>query len=245
MERYFEFLRKSPNAEMTLFCFPHAGGTRDLYKDWKDIIDSRFDICVLNLPGRGKKTLEAPFNNMINLIDTIKLDIQQMLDKPFIFFGHSMGGLVCYELAKTIEKELKKLPNHIYVSSYPAPHLLNKNLIQDDISDDNLIDKLKTLNGTPKEILANNKFAKILLPIIRADFKVLNSYEFISSNRLNCQITAIIGTNDNLDIEQARAWSKHTFLSFSLKTFVGDHFYLNSENVKLQLGKLINENLVS
>ncbi|EEM49205.1 MULTISPECIES: thioesterase II family protein [Bacillus] len=239
MGGYFEFLRKKDDAEFTLFCFPHAGGTSELYKNWDEIINENCNVCILTLPGRGRMALEKPFQDISKVLEQLSRDIESLLEKPFIFFGHSMGALISYELAKLLQKNFKKQPDHIYVSSYPAPHLLNENLIKDEINDAELIIKLKELNGTPKEILSHKRFIKMLLPIIRADFAVLNSYNFKEGVILDCPITAIIGTNDNLNIEQAKEWFKHTTNMFTLKIYHGDHFYLNDLSIQNELGQLI------
>ncbi|MGR6001466.1 thioesterase II family protein [Bacillus cereus] len=108
MGGYFEFLRKKDDAEFTLFCFPHAGGTSELYKNWDEIINENCNVCILTLPGRGRMALEKPFQDISKVLEQLSRDIESLLEKPFIFFGHSMGALISYELAKLLQKNFKK-----------------------------------------------------------------------------------------------------------------------------------------
>lgn len=244
MHSYFECHNYNPNSTISLFCFPHAGGGADIYYDWSNFIRSEINIYILNLPGRGKKYLEKSFEEFNVLLDNLLIDIEDLLDKPFIIFGHSMGALIGFELSRRIFEMYNKKPEHLYVSSYPSPEIINNNLVENNISDDELITKLKELNGTPKEIFQHKRFLKLLLPVIRADFKLLNSYSYKELAPLSCPITSIIGSHDNISVELAKEWYKHSVAVFSLQIFRGDHFYLNNFEAKKKIGKLIEKDFM-
>lgn len=243
MIEYFECLKKNSAADFNLFCFPHAGGTVNLFKDWINFLPENYNVYVLSLPGRGRKTLEEKVIDMNLLMENISKEIETLLDKPFVFWGHSMGALISYELAKKVGEKFAKKPSHLYVSSYPAPHLPNGNLVRVGISDEELITRLTMRNGTSKEILANRKFLKILLPVLRADYLLLSSYSYIDTGVLTCPITASIGTQDNITVDQAQEWSKQTNNMFRFIQYDGDHFYLNDINNKKFICSLIVDNM--
>lgn len=243
MEKYFEYFRKTDNGKAILFCFPHAGGNSTAFADWVEFIDERYDICVLSLPGRGKKALDPAFSNMDEMLQHLLSEIVQYLDKPFIFFGHSMGALISYELAVLLEINFNNKPEHLYLSSYPAPHIPNQNLIKEEMNDTELIHMLKELNGTPKELLIHKKFFKTLLPTIRSDYRTLNSYNFKGIREVFSPITALLGTEDNFPFQQAKEWCKYTGLTFEIKSFPGDHFYLSNQEVKQVIGGLVNKKI--
>lgn len=245
MTKYFDCLKRGETATFTIVVLPHAGGTAEIFNDWIKYLPQNFELYALALPGRGKKTLTEVITNFDYLIKELTNDIIQLLNKPFVFLGHSMGALIGYELVKSIMLNYNKSPAHFYVSSYPAPHLPNYNILQGDVTDDELVERLIERNGTSNEFLTNKRFLRLILPILRADYQLLNSYNHKGPFTLKCPITSILGTKDNITDIQMADWSKYTNSSFQLFMLEGDHFYLKEQKNIEKICQFISQNLES
>ncbi|HDX9634242.1 thioesterase II family protein [Bacillus cereus group sp. MYBK108-2] len=248
MNQYFECLNFNEKSSFTLFVLPHAGGTAEFYNDWINYLPEDCNLYALALPGRGKKALAEMITDFAHLIELLTDDIESLLDKPFVFWGHSMGGLIGYELIKSIMFNYKKSPSHFYVSSYPAPHLPNYNILNSDVSDEELINRLIERNGTSSEIMKNKRFLRLILPMLRADYELLNSYNNVGVFPLSCPITGVLGTEDNISESEMVEWKEYTDFNFHLTPLDGDHFYLKNEKnirkicmlIKIGIYKCIN-----
>ena len=115
------YSKPNPNAKMRLFCFPYAGGGALVFRDWQDYLPDYIQVCPIEIPGRGSRLMETPFEDTTSLIKTIAPVIKPYLDLPFAFFGHSLGALISFELACFLQQEYNKVPVHLIVSGRQAP----------------------------------------------------------------------------------------------------------------------------
>jgi medium-chain acyl-[acyl-carrier-protein] hydrolase len=156
-------------------------------------------------------------------------DLQPLLKKPFAFFGHSMGALVSYEFARRLQQEKQAGPFQLFVSGCKAPHEIFINELTYDLPDPEFIAELRCLQGTPAEVLDNAELMQLMLPMIRADFKASQLYQYIAGPPLECSLRAFGGLKDEtVSRDKVEAWGKHTRGSFRAQMLPGDHFFLNT-----------------
>jgi medium-chain acyl-[acyl-carrier-protein] hydrolase len=177
---------------------------------------------------------EAPIDRLPSLIEVLGQAIPPYLDKPAAFFGHSMGAIVSFELARHLRREHSVQPLQLFVSGRRAPHLPGTHPPSFDLPEPEFIEQVRALNGTPKAVLENPELMKMLLPLLRADFAICQDYAYTEAPPLTCPITALGGLEDQgVAREYLDAWRAHTNASFSLKMFPGDHFFLHASQAIL------------
>lgn len=219
--------RPNKNANWRVFCFPYAGGGDHVYRNWVDQLPDTVEMYSVQLPGRGSRLLEKPFTSLVELSKSLAVAIPSYFDRPFIFFGHSMGAMVSFELARQLRRGGLE-PMHIFASGCHAPQIPDSNVLH-DLPESELIKELHRLNGTPKEVLENSELLSIILPALRADCMMTETYVYRSEPPLNCPITVFGGLGDPLvKREELEAWREQTSSSFSLRMLQGDHFFLHS-----------------
>ncbi|MEW6240629.1 MAG: alpha/beta fold hydrolase, partial [Chloroflexota bacterium] len=205
----------------------YAGGSPAAFNKWtaKDI-----ETYIAHYPGRGSRFNEPPMKRIDTLVENILQAIQPLLDKPFALFGHSMGGLIAFELARKLRQQKQPQPKLFFVSASVAPQFPDPNPPIHALPDDEFLDALKKFNGIPAEILNQPEALKILIPILRADFEAVESYHFDSSQPLlDIPIIAIGGLDDpRVNREQLEGWADQTTSRFEAKHFPGGHFFITS-----------------
>jgi medium-chain acyl-[acyl-carrier-protein] hydrolase len=163
------------------------------------------------------------------LAGAIAQAILPYVDKPFAFFGHSMGALVGYEVARLLRDGHGLEPTHLFVSAHGGPHIPESDRHVYKLSDSEFVKHLRTLNGTPNEVFDHPELMQLLLPILRADFELLGTYDYQPGAPFNCPITVFGGTQDySVTPEQLEGWKIHTTANCLVKFLPGDHFYLLS-----------------
>lgn len=227
----------NPEAKLRLFCFPYAGGGALSFRTWSDSLPPTIEVCPLELPGRGFRLKEPPLTQIKPLIEAIAYALLPYLDKPFAFFGHSMGGLVSFELVRLLRREYSLNPSHLFVSGRQAPQIpVSKSPIH-DLPEPEFLEELRRLNGTPEAVLNSSELMQLLIPTLRADFAVLETYVYAPEAPLDCPISAFGGLQDReVSCEELEAWREQTNAEFSLQMLKGNHFFLHSaQSLLLQL----------
>lgn len=232
-KQWFTVQKPLPNAHMRLFCFPYAGGGPHVFRPWSQILPDFIEVVATQLPGKGRRIAEPPYRRMDHLIEELAEAIKPELDRPFAFFGHSMGSLVAFELTRVLRKAGAPLPLHIIVSGGGAPQHPRDRRVLYDLPHDEFIEELKELNGTPKEVLENEELLELLLPLIRADFEVCDTYEYREEAPLDIPISAYGGLADTIKPYKIEDWSVHTTKTFRSRMLPGDHFFLDSSRMFL------------
>lgn len=220
----------NPNASMCLFCFPYAGGGASIYRNWQKSFPATIEVCPVQLPGRIERVREPPFSQIKPLVEATAEALLPFFDKPFAFFGHSMGAIIGYELANLLRREKKATPIHLFVSGHSAPHLRNRPVISYNLPDDEFVEEVRRLKGTPEEVLEHPELLALMIPLLRADFEVCETYSSSNAPPLNCPITAFGGTEDEgVPREKIEGWREHTNGPFSMHILLGDHFFINTQ----------------
>ncbi|MDZ8257265.1 thioesterase II family protein [Nostoc sp. ChiQUE01b] len=240
--------KPNTQASLRLFCFPYAGGSSLVFRTWLNSLPTTVEVCPIELPGRGMQMRTALFSQLEPLISAIAPVLIPYLDKPFAFFGHSMGALVSFELARLLRKQYSLSPVHLFVSGRHAPQIPDPNPPIHALGEPAFKEELRRLNGTPEAVLENAELMQLLVPILRADFAVLETYLYTTESPLNCPITAFGGLQDHkVSYDELQAWREQTNAAFLLQMFPGNHFFLHSaqslllESLSQELWQITNE----
>lgn len=228
-ELWLGYKTLNPKSKQRLFCFPWAGGSASGYKAFIKDLQDITEVCPVELPGRGTRLSEAPFKQMLPLVDELFKHLQPYFDRPFAFWGHSMGAILAFELTRKLYHRGKSLPTYLFLSGHRAPQLPNPDPTKHLLSDPDLAAHLQDLGGTPPEVLANPEMLQLILPAFRADLTALNTYQYKSDIPLLCPIYALGGIKDiMLGRNMLDPWRQQTAMKFNIQLFPGGHFYLNS-----------------
>jgi len=222
--------RVKPTAEYRLFIFPYAGGGPAAFGKWYSEFPAHIELWTVHYPGRGSRHNDPPIKDATTLAEKTYQAIQPLIDKPFAFFGHSLGGLVAYELARSIRKNDLPHPNVLFLSACGAPHIPDPNPPIHAMTDSEFVKSLQDLNGIPVEVAAQPELLEILLPMLRADFEAAENYQFtLSKQPLTCPIVVFGGINDpRVSRERLEGWTLHTHSEFKTQYFPGDHFFITT-----------------
>lgn len=224
-------LNRNPQAKLRLFCFNYAGGGPLSFRGWSDYLPTFVEVCPIQIPGRGSRFKEPPFTQLRPLVQELTTALLPYFDKPFVFFGHSMGALVSFEMAQLLRKEHSLNPEYLFVSGRRAPQLPNPNPPIHALPEAKFWEEIRRFNGTPEEVLNNTELREMLLPTLRADFAVFETYVYTPKPPLDCPITALGGLEDSeATYDELEAWKEHTNQGFLLQTFPGGHFFIHSSH---------------
>jgi len=238
--KWFVRPQVKPEAKSRLFFFPYAGGAPAVFTKWCADLPSHIEGIVVHYPGRGSRFNEPVINDMSRMVADLAQNIQPLLDKPFPFFGHSMGGLIAFELARKLRTQHLQTPSQLFISACDAPHLPDANQKIHQLPDDEFLHELDQLNGIPGE-LKNPEVMSLLLPIVRADFQLVENYEYQPDEPFDFPILAFGALNDpRVNRERIEAWSIHTKAKFVSQFFPGNHFFINETKEDI-LKRIIHE----
>ena len=240
-DSWIEGRKPNPQARLRLFCVPYAGGAASVFRNWSDGLPAEIEVCPVQLPGRGTRLMEPPFSQLSPLIGALAKALLPLLDKPFALFGHSLGSLVSFELARELGAKHQVRPVRLFVSAGPAPQIPHRGFPIHSLPEKDFSAELHRLNGTPQELLNDKELMEIVFPSLRADFALYEGYKYSSAAPLNCPISAYGGLSDQkVKHNDLEAWRDQTSVSFSIRTFPGDHFFLKTAE-SLLLRALSNE----
>ena len=232
--------KPNPKARLRLFCFPFAGGAASIFRTWPDQLAPDIEVCPVELPGRGKRLREPLFTGILPLIEILTPALLPYLDIPFAFFGHSLGTIISFELARQLRREKAPSPRHLFISGRRAPQVPPRKRPLHNLPKSELIEELRQYNGTPETVLANQELMELFLPILRADFGINENYTYTSEPPLNCPISVFGGLEDtDANSDELNAWRDQTSSTFTIDMFPGGHFFINNKNECNQLLELI------
>ncbi|MFE2408506.1 thioesterase II family protein [Kitasatospora sp. NPDC059408] len=213
-----------PSGPRTLYCFPHGGGSAAEYVRWGRQLEG-LNVLAVQLPGRGSRLDEEPCTSMADLVDRLAKELP--LSTPFVFFGHSFGALVCYELTHRLIELGRPLPERLILSGYPAPELARHEQGFHLLPDTELLGAVNERHGgIPEELLADPELARLSAAGLRADYRILETYRWYERPPLPVPFTVLGGDRDLISREQLTAWERHTDAGpVQVRLFPGGHFY--------------------
>jgi medium-chain acyl-[acyl-carrier-protein] hydrolase len=209
-----------------LFCFPHAGGGASVFRSWMPQLAPGIEVYPIQLPGREGRWLEPRVARASDLIQTLIEEVGFLFHPPFAFFGHSMGALIAFELARELRRSGGPQPDILIVSGARAPHVADPDPPMHQLPDDLLLEDLKLLDGIPAELLEEPEIVSMMLPTLRADLTMCETYEYRNEQPLDCSISVYGGDSDRkIHLEHLSPWEIHTARGFQLRMFPGNHFF--------------------
>lgn len=221
-------LRPDPGAELRLFCFAYAGGGASVFRAWPDGLPREVEVCAVQLPGHESRIGEAPHRRLGPLVSALAEAIEPHLDRPFAFFGHSMGALVAFELARELRRTSRPQPASLLLAAFRAPQLPNPNISIHHLPDEMFTVVLRA-EGVSEEVLRNSELMAALLPTLRADFELCDTYRYTSQAPLGCPLSIFGGLADvRVDAGDLDGWRLHTTGPSRVAMLPGSHFFLHS-----------------
>ncbi len=225
--------RPNEQARLRLFCIPYAGGGASMFRPWLDGLPADIEVCGIQLPGREARLGELACTRITPLIQALADAILPYLDRPFAFYGHSMGALVCFELARQLRRISHRVPLCLYLAAYRAPQLPNPNIKIYHLPAE-VFKVVLRADGIPETILQNKELMQAMLPTLRADFEICDTYEYREKTPLSCPFVIFGGQEDvRVRLADLEAWSVHSSATCSLFMLPGSHFFLHSAQDQL------------
>lgn len=216
-----------------IFCFSYAGGNSSTYVKWLHLLPDSVQLCPIQLPGRGKRFFEPAFTEPKLLMQQLTLHVEKEVNIPSIFFGHSLGSRLAWDLASRLFKKGNGHIKHLIASASRPPHYPYHDKEIFNQSKDNFKDTLRRLQGTPPEILNNNELFELVEPTLRADFEISHRHKVVPE-QLPVPIHVLYGLQDScVNDEQIDAWQDLTAHPIEKKAFDGNHFFLEDDYISV------------
>ena len=216
----------STSLRLRLFCLPHSCASASVYARWRRVLPDWLQVCPLELPGRGMRMDEPLQRDIKALAAQLAEEISRDLDGPYALFGHSLGGLLAFELAHALNARNLPAPLALFASGAAGPARRDVSEYAVEKTDAQLIARLRELQGTAEEALANPELMQLMLPILRADFLLCGSFTYGERQPLTLPIHVFGGKQDSVRADQLLDWQLDASSGFSLDMFDGHHFFL-------------------
>ncbi len=227
-----------------VFAFPYSGAGASAYHQWANYFNQRgIDFIGVRLPARENRLGEKPLSHLPVLIDALVSEIIPLLNKPFVFFGHSLGSLIAFELCRALRKKGVALPTHLFVSAFHPPSLPNPNKALHQLAQNDFIDGIRAYGNTPEKVLSNTLLMDLFLPMLRADFALHETYHYKKESPLACPITVFKGREDSFaKAKYMSDWQQQTQSHYEEVEYDGGHFFIDEykESISQQLVKSFN-----
>ncbi|MCE9671373.1 alpha/beta fold hydrolase [Myxococcus stipitatus] len=233
-ERWFPTRKPLPDARLRLFCFPYAGGSASVFNGWAPLLPPGVEPCAVQLPGRERRLMEKPFDNLATLIDTLLSLMEPLMDRPFAVFGYSMGARIGLELARRLQARGGRQPVGLVMAASVSPHVREGEPIH-TLPHDAFIAALRRYDGTPEEVLQHKELLELVVPTLRADFALAWWEVGQPAIPVDTPISVMGATHDaHVPVEKLESWRSQTRSGdFQVRTFPGGHFFLRQQQAAL------------
>ncbi|MEU5695031.1 alpha/beta fold hydrolase [Actinosynnema sp. NPDC020468] len=210
-----------PGARLRLVCLPYAGGDTVVWWPWADGLGEDVELWCVRLPGRGRRFGEPALTDVADVVGPLAEAVRDL--GPVVLFGHSMGAVIAFELARRLDEVA-----HVVLSAAAAPRLMPRG--DAHLLDDNgLIAWMTELGGAPPALLADPELLSLVLPTLRADLALCAGYRDVGPP-LDVPLTVVVGDRDPLvPVAHARAWRDRTTAAFACRVHPGGHFSVQDD----------------
>lgn len=217
----------SVSSSIKMFCFPYAGGNaRSIYGDWEEEMLFDVDVIPIDLPGRGVNIDTDLPSDLHKVASEIMSEIYPLLTGEYVFYGHSVGALVSFEVARYLKKYHQTEPNALFVSAFRAPHTTGSRDPVHIMDDETLLSHVELLGGVPSHILHESELLILSLPVLRADLCLSETYKLSDIGSLSCPIYVYGGDRDPIvHRDDFTRWSELTTNTCEIKILKGGHFF--------------------
>lgn len=220
----------SQHATARLFCLPHAGGTAQTFLRWRKYVPAWIDLCAIELPGRARRIDEPQPRDVDAVVAEFLDNSRDLLDLPYAVFGHSLGGLLAYQITRTVEETGRPALVRLYVSATRPPADEATAPRRHQLGDRELAAHLRDIGGTPAEVLEDEALLSLVLPIIRSDLRLGETYRHTWTQPQRTPITAFAGIDDPVvSPHQAAGWLAYSDGGVAVRELPGDHFFLDEK----------------
>jgi surfactin synthase thioesterase subunit len=218
--------RPSRNATARLVCLPHAGGSAPYFLPVAAALSPGVDVVAVQYPGRQDRRAERPLADMDRLAGQIAAVLLAQPGLPTTVFGHSLGAIVGFEVVRRLEAAGQH-PVRLFASGRRGPATYRDDAVH--LRDDaGILAEVRRLNGTASSVLSDDELMRAVLPALRADYTIAETYRCSPADTVNCPVTVLTGDSDpKTSLEEAGSWSQHTAGQFDLRVFSGGHFFLS------------------
>lgn len=224
---WFITFKPKHTAVIRLFCFHYGGGGASVFRQWANDIIELVEVVAIQLPGREERYSEPLLNDVSSIVDRLCINFSKYTNKPFIFFGHSLGALIEFEFARALREKGIFQPKQLIVSGTKAPQICSNEPFLHKLSDEKFLKELEKYNGIPHSIITDKEFISMFLPAIRADFCISETYQYKREPPLTYPIIALGGLYDNtFNKEWLIEWKEQTNGSFQYYFLPGNHFFI-------------------
>jgi surfactin synthase thioesterase subunit len=242
-QQWFVPLRRNPAARFRLIIFPCAGASAYSYGTWAADLPPLIEAWVLQMPGRGERFRELSMTDLGELTRRISDNIGFLTDLPYALFGHSLGSLVAFETTRELRRRGFVPPVHLFAAGRAAPQVPDLDRPLHGLPDEELLVEIGKLGGIPEEVRSEPDLMELILPPLRADLYLHETYIYKEAPPLACPIFALGGVGDTeVPEHELSAWSVQTSSTFQMRMFAGGHFFVHSE--RLAVLRLLHGSLV-
>ena len=227
---WIKIFQPCPQPKLRLFCFHPSAAGATLFRFWGKYLPSNIELCAIQLPGRETRIKDSLITKWDDLLPSLIQALSPFIEEyPFVFFGHSLGALISFEVVCKLRREKLPIPEYLFVCGRRPPHIPIDNL-RHQAPNDILISTLREYGGTPEAVLQNQELMELFLPVLRADFTLNEKYIYFPEAPLEFPIVAFRGTNDmEVNLQKLSQWEQYTISNFTLHEFPGGHMFFQKE----------------
>lgn len=227
--------RRVAAPRLRVFCFPYAGGGPAAFRPWVRDLPHDVEIAIVQLPGRESRWRDPLHRGLDDIVPALGEAMRPLLSEPFVFFGHSLGAMIAFELSRWLRRQQLPMPQQLVCSAHRAPHLPNRHELLAHLPDDAFVRAVnERYGGVPAAILENRELLQLMLPSLRADVTVFESYRYREEMPLAIPLTALGGLTDTaVTQDEIEGWARHSSAGFRTRMFEGDHFFVQGQRSEL------------
>jgi medium-chain acyl-[acyl-carrier-protein] hydrolase len=232
-QKWLQRPRANPHASLRLVCLPYSGGRASVFKNLAADLPGGVELLAVEYPGHGRRLSEVPITRLAPLVEQITDVIIEEVPWPFALLGYSVGALIGFEVTRELARRGQPGPTALFVAANKAPHLRSTRPALHELSRHELIEGLHRLAGVRNELLDNDELVDVMLPVLRADLSLDETYTYDPGALLDCPVVAFGGSEDwSTPRPRLEAWREQTTGDFSVAILPGGHFFLDSSRAQ-------------